>query len=251
MQIYTEFFEQMTNSITSWLSYVLGISSLSPENYSQFKLSFLSSLYSGVIAGIVTGIIVGIVILGFQKTVETRQLKNALERELSIFKEKARFFLGKSGSYNLTDLKIAPEYVTQILDLIESNPLDVWNDNLPFHRSLISKVRALQNAFFQFTLVGSHLDNRIVKFIRKYNADRELCAGNDTRIYAYFVGKLENMTDEDILANLELPSMVITKIKADYSELRKDDHILQLEKEYVESKRELEAAVASLRELLG
>lgn len=251
MQICAEFFEHMTNSTTRWLSYVLGISSLSPENYAQFKLSFLSSLYSGVITGVVTGIIVGIVIIGFQKSVEKRQLKNVLEKELSIFKEKARLFLAKSGSYNLTDLEKAPEYVTQILALIESNPLDVWNDHLPSHRSLISKVRELQNAFFKFSLVGSHLDNKIIKFIRKYNADRELCAGNDTRIYAYYVGKLENMTDEDILAWLDLPSKVITKIKSDYSELRNDKHILQLEKEYVERKCALESAVTALREFLG
>ena len=114
----------------TWLEHLPGMSSLGATELAEFKLSFLSSIYSGILSGIVTGLIVGLVIYGFHKGFEKRKLKTSLDREISIFKEKARVFLGKSVVYELNDLRNAPEYVKQILELIESNPLDVWKEHL-------------------------------------------------------------------------------------------------------------------------
>jgi hypothetical protein len=245
------FLGHLSSCVNTWLGNVSGLSSLSAAQQSEFKLSFLSSLYSGILSGIVTGLVVGIVIYVFQKRFEKRQLKISLEREISIFKEKARVFLGKSGSYKLTDLEKVPEYVTLILELIELHPLDLWKECLPEHRELISKLRDFQRAFFQFEVAGSHLNIAIRTIIRKYNAERDTIAVNDNYIYGYYVGKLDNMEDDDILAWLDISKKAQSWIAAGHAELKGDDKVINLEKRYLTEKQSLEIAVSDLRKYLG
>ena len=235
----------------TWLSYVPGLSSLNSSELVNFKLSFLSSIYSGILSGIVTGLIVGLVIYVFQKGYEKRQQKASLEREASIFKEKARVFIGKSGSYQLTNLEKAPEYIELVLGLIESSPLDLWKEHLPPQRDLIIQLREFQNIYFKFQLAGSHLDSAIRTIIRKYNASRNSISVNDNYIYGYYSGKLEDMEDDDILAWLDISKGAQSWISAGHSELKKDKDVRLLENKYLLEKKALKIAVVELKDYLG
>lgn len=242
----------MNSFISQIVSSLPGVGSLSASQQEEFWSSFLSSLYSGVVSGLVTGMVVGLVVYLVQKSFEGRELRRRLESESSVFRERVRALVGRAGAYSLDNLHKVPDYVSQLMGLVEGSPIDYWRRNTRTNEAIFTAVKKVQDTFFQFQVAATHLDSALKAVIRRHNAQREAISANDPYIYGYFTGRrLNNMSEADIFAWLDISQNARPWIEAGFSELQKDVETQRWTEPYLEQRKKLENAVSELRNLLG
>ena len=209
----------------------------------------ISSLYPDIISGIVTGLIVGIIIILFQKGFENRLYLKSLQRELALFKENIRFVLDKQVLFYINNIKKLPEPMDAIASLIRSNPIDLWYEKLAKQRSFLRKIKQFQNALLNFSKTADEVHIRLKDLIRHYNANHDSISANDINVYVYYIGKLSDYADSEIIPYLDIPK-VPDWVKDGFKEISLDEKLNMLSKTYINKKSQVEAEFSSLRDEL-
>lgn len=138
----------------------------------DFKITFWGGLYSGIISGMVTGLIVGIVIWLLQSNHDKKQLRKTCEREVSLFLEEAKRYIGGSNADLISDsgIESIPENARDFLRFIEDDkPLAFWESNLKKdYIETVQKIIKVKNSYLKFSQASSHLDMRVANEFLKY-----------------------------------------------------------------------------------
>ncbi|MDO6658680.1 hypothetical protein [Anaerobacillus sp. 1_MG-2023] len=155
---------------------------LPSSRMADFKITFWGGLYSGIISGVVTGLIVGIVIWLLQSKHEKKQLQKTCEREVSLFLEEAKRYIGGSNASLISQsgLGSIPENARDFIQFIEDDkPLPFWESNIEKdYIKVVRKIILVKTYYYKLSQASSHLDTIIANEFLKYT---------DTLNYPYYM----------------------------------------------------------------
>ena len=141
----------------------------------------------------------------WQERIAARRELHDAQRDISSFKEQARFELRMPLVRKLDDdaRNLAPRPARAIVDLLNGQPLAYWEERVPTEEALFNALRDLRDAYVEFISSGAYLAGRYHMLIRANHIKESPNARISTGpAVLYCVGRAIGMSPEERLAVL-------------------------------------------------
>ena len=139
-----------------------------------------------------------------------------------------------------------------IKTLISNHPIDYWyrilNDEE--FKSLLDRFLDFRDQYRFFKKGADAFDLCLHQEIRLYNANRGTAAINDQDDRAYFLGRIHELSTDDIMPWIDLPMEASRRLEASYKALKDSDSIKAAFQQYLGERKKLESKIQELSEVL-
>jgi hypothetical protein len=141
---------------------------VSAETWTNFNVSFLSSLLAGFLYSIPTGVITALLVVW-------RVERNRCKRELATFRARLRTRLYRPNSQPpgsaLSTLPLGADAVEQLL---QESAVDLWQEYLPEQRPFLVLLRQVEETYAHYLARALLFDQRLSALIRTHHATQAL-----------------------------------------------------------------------------
>src|ERR1035437_6598230 len=213
----------------------------------DFFKFLLIGVLSGIIAGLITGYIVGQYLYDYQKANEEKQNQRRVEREISVGLESLKYKIAKVETFNISSVKQPSDRLSTFAESIKIFPLGYWIESSSKYNNILSLIISFQNKYLNFINICNEFDAKLTYLIRVFNSKKNLIEPNDIFIYKYFVGKLNKLSDTEIMPFFDYGGGISSTVKEGYAEISRSAEIKKIKKEYISEEKDLNTILDTIK----
>ena len=207
-------------------------------------------LYS-IITGVISGLIVAVSFWFIQLQVEKNRIRHEVSRDLSLFLGRLSDSFSQPNTYNIhSAVNMLASVASVINQIIASSPIDYWQSHIidKNYRAIMNEIISFRNQYKTTKIAAQNLDIVLWQKIRLKNASENLISANDEADHAFFLGKVDGMSTEEIMPFLE--SGGPGRLEPSYEYLKRDKEIATCANKYKSEREKLKAAISNLENQL-
>ena len=173
-------------------------------------------------------------------------------RDFGLFKTKLEDEIDRPSLLHIGTAARSFPVALAIKTLISNHPIDYWYhilDDEEF-KSLLDRILDFRDQYRFFKKGADAFDLCLRQEIRLYNANRGTEAINDQADHAYFLGRIHELSTDDIMPWIDLPKEASRRLEAIYKALKDSDSIKVAIQQYLRERKKLESKIQELSEVL-
>ena len=178
--------------------------------------------------------------------------KQEVIRDFGLFKTKLEDEIDRPSLLHIGTAARSFPVALAIKTLISNHPIDYWYhilDDEEF-KSLLDRILDFRDQYRFFKKGADAFDLCLRQEIRLYNANRGTEAINDQADHAYFLGRIHELSTDDIMPWIDLPKEASRRLEAIYKALKDSDSIKVAIQQYLRERKKLESKIQELSEVL-
>ena len=179
-------------------------------------------------------------------------IKQEAIRDFGLFKTKLEDEINRPSLLHIGTAAQSFPVALAIKTLISNHPIDYWyrilNDEE--FKSLLDRILDFRDQYRVFRKGADAFDLCLRQGIRLYNANRGTDAINDQTDHAYFLGRIHELSTDDIMPWIDLPREASRRLEASYEALKDADSIKAAIQQYLGERKKLESKMQELSAVL-